>query len=76
MQNAAEAAALVAAKPDAPEAQFVIPAAESFQQSRPRILKQGDIVRRLQPIAATRPAARPVPKASTTTTRATFRSSA
>ncbi len=42
MPNAAEAAASTAAKVTAPEAQFVIPAAESFQQSRPRILKQGD----------------------------------
>ncbi len=42
MQNAAEAAPPAAARKDEPEAQFVIPAAESFQQSRPRILKQGD----------------------------------
>ncbi len=42
MQNAADAAASAAAKTSTPEAQFVIPAAESFQQSRPRILKQGD----------------------------------
>jgi glycogen debranching enzyme len=42
MQNAADAAASAAARTSTPEAQFVIPAAESFQQSRPRILKQGD----------------------------------
>src|SRR5471030_1711199 len=42
MQNKAEASVPAPAKTDAPEAQFVIPAAESFQQSRPRILKQGD----------------------------------
>ena len=42
MPNAANAAPAAAANTNAPEAQFVIPAAESFQQSRPRILKQGD----------------------------------
>jgi len=41
MDNAAEAA-LRAATSVLPQAPFVIPAAESFQQSRPRILKQGN----------------------------------
>ena len=42
MSVTAGAALPAAATTSTPDAQFVIPAAESFQQSRPRILKEGD----------------------------------
>jgi glycogen debranching enzyme len=42
MPQGAKAATTTPAEEGAPEARYVIPAARSFQQSRPRILKQGD----------------------------------